>query len=92
MGETISSIMAEVYFKYIEKTYVKQWLESKEITYNKRYVDDILIIYDQNRTNEQTILHQFNKIDKNLQFKMSTEENTINYLDIYIHRNKTTWT
>jgi len=35
------------------------------------------------------ILHQINKTDKNLQFKMSTEENnTINYLDISIHRNK----
>ena len=30
---------------------------------------------------------QINKIDKNLQFKMATEGNTINYLDIFIHRN-----
>jgi hypothetical protein len=34
------------------------------------------------------ILEEINKIDKNLQFKMTTEENnTINYLDITIHRN-----
>jgi len=40
------------------------------------------------KTNEQTIVHQINKIDKNLQFKMSIEENnTINYVDISIHRN-----
>ena len=68
--------------------YIKQWLDSKEIIYYKRHVDDILIMYDQNRTNEQTILHHINTIDRNLQFKMSTEENnTINYLDISIHRN-----
>ena len=80
--------MAEVYLQYIEETYVKQWLDSKEITYYKRYVDDILIICDQNKTNEHTILHQINKIDKNLQFKMSVEENnTINDVDISIHRN-----
>ena len=71
----------------IEETYVKQWLDSKELAYYKRYVDDILIMYDQNKTNEQTILHQINKIDKNLQFKMSTEENNTNYLDISICRN-----
>jgi len=88
MSSPISSIMAEVYLQYIEETYVKQWLDSKEITYYKRYVDDILIIYDQSKTNEQTVLHQINKIDENLQFKMSTEENnTINYLDISIRRN-----
>jgi len=91
MGSPISSVMAEVYLQYIEETYVKQWLDSKEITYYKRYVDDFLIIYDQNKTNEQKLLHQINKIDKNLQFKMSTEENiTINYFDISIHRNNKT--
>jgi hypothetical protein len=56
----------------------------------KRYVDDILIIYDQRKTDEQIILHQINSIDKNLQFKISPEENnTINYLDTSIHRNNT---
>jgi len=88
MGPPISSTMAEVYLQYIEETNIKQWLESKEIAYYKRYVDDILIIYNQNKIHEQTILQEINKIDKNLQFKMSTEEkNTINYLDIAIHRN-----
>ena len=47
MGSPISSTMAEIYLKYIEETYVKQWLESKEILYYKRYDEDILIIYDQ---------------------------------------------
>ena len=88
MGSPTSSIMAEVYLQHIEETYVKQWLDSKEITYYKTYVDDIIFIYEQNKPNEQTILHQLNTINKKLQFKMSTEENTINYLDISIHRKK----
>jgi len=80
--------MAEIYLQYLEVTYVKQWLDSKEIVHYKRYVDDILVTYDKNETNEQVILHQINNIDNNLQCKMSTEENnTINYLDISIHRN-----
>jgi len=88
MGFSISSTMAEVYFQYIEEIHVKQWLDSREIMYYKRYVDDIIIIYDQSKTQDRIILHEINKIDKNLQFKMSTEEsNTINYLDITIHRN-----
>jgi len=49
MGSPISSMMAGIYLQYIEETYIKQWLESKEIVYYKRYFDDILIIYDQNK-------------------------------------------
>jgi len=87
MGSPISSTMAEVYLQYIEETHMKQWLDSKEIMYYKRYVDDIMIIYDQSKTQDEIILHEINKIDKNFQFKKSTEEsNTINYLDITIHR------
>ena len=52
MGSPISSTMAQVYIKYIEETYVKQWLESKEIVYCKRYRDDILILYNQNKTKQ----------------------------------------
>jgi len=33
LGSPISSIMAEVYLQYIEETYVKQWLDSREITH-----------------------------------------------------------
>ena len=69
---------------------MKQWLDSKEIIYYKRYVDDILIVYDQSKRNAQIILHQINNVDKNPQFKLSTEENNIiNYLDTSIHRNNT---
>ena len=87
MGSPISSTMAEVYPQYMKETYVKLWLDSKEIIYYKRYVDDIVIIYDQSKTQDGIILHEINKTDNNLQFKMCTKEsNTINYLDITIHR------
>ena len=68
-------------------SYIKHWLDSKEIVFYKRYVDDIVILYDQQKTNEHTILQKINEIDKNLQFKKTTElKNTLNYLDILIHR------
>jgi len=52
-----------------------------------------LIIYDQNKTNERTNLEEINKLEENLQFKMSTEgNNTINFLDITIRRNTITLT
>ena len=88
MGSPISSIIAEIYLQHIEQTYIKHWIESKEIIYYKRYVDDILIIYDINHTNEQKISQYINKIDENLQFKPTIEErNKISYLDLTIHRN-----
>jgi hypothetical protein len=76
------------YLQYLEATYIKRWLDNKETVFYKRYVDDILIIYDQRKTNEQIILHQINKVDKNLQSKISTKENnTIHCLGISIYRN-----
>ena len=63
-------------------------LESKEIIYYKRHVDDILIIFDQNKTDEKTIMNHMNNNDKHLEFKISEKENnSIKYLDLYIHRN-----
>jgi hypothetical protein len=94
MGSPISSTIAEIYLQYKKKKYIKQWVESKEIIYYKRYVDDILIIFDQNKTDEKTILNHMNNIYKHLEFKLWEEENnTINYLDLSIHRNTTalTW-
>ena len=46
-----------------------------------------MILYDQQKTDRYTILQKIKKIDSHLQFKISTEiNNTINYLDILIHR------
>jgi intein/homing endonuclease len=50
-------------------------------------LDDILILYDQQEIDEQMILEKISGVNKNLQFKMSTEaNNTINYLDTLIRR------
>ena len=78
MGSPISGTIAEIYLQKIEEEYIKQWLDSQEISYYKRYVDDIIILSNQNLTNEIQILEAFNKVDKNLQFKMTTEENKKN--------------
>jgi hypothetical protein len=68
--------------------YVKHCLETKEIIFYKRYVYDILIIYDQNRTNEDTIHNMVNSIDKQLEFKITTDDNkTIRFFDLSINRN-----
>jgi len=88
MGSHISSTIAEICLQFLKEIYIKQWLESKEILYYKRYVEDILIIFDQNKTNEKTIMNRTNNTDSHLEFKISEEENnTINYLDLSIHRN-----
>jgi hypothetical protein len=48
----------------------------------------LLIIYDQNRTDENIIHNMVNGIDKQLEFKISMEENkTIGFLDLSINRN-----
>ena len=97
MGSPISSTMAETYLQFLKETHiklwleskeVKLWLESKEVIYYKWYVDDILIIFNQNKTNEQTVLNHVNKINKHIQFKISTEDNNLTiYLDLSIQRN-----
>ena len=47
-----------------------------------------MIIFDQNKTDGKIILNHMNNTDKHLEFKLSEEENnTINYLDLSIHRN-----
>jgi hypothetical protein len=52
------------------------------------FVDNILFIFDQSKTNEKTIINHMNNIDRHLEFKISEEENnSINYLDLSIHRN-----
>jgi hypothetical protein len=88
MGSPISSTMAEIYIQLLEETSIKHCLEVKQIIYYRRYVDDILIIYDHNKTNETILTNHFNNMDKHLEFKITTEDNsTINYLDLSIHRN-----
>jgi hypothetical protein len=88
MGSPISNTIAEIYLQFLEETYIKHWMETKEIIYYRRYVNDILIISDQNKTNEKTIINHMNNIDKHPEFKITEEENkSINYFDLSIHRN-----
>ena len=57
------------------------------VSYYRRYVDDILILFNDQKLEETNIITDFNKIDKNLQFKETKENNnTINYLDLTLHR------
>jgi hypothetical protein len=87
MGSPISSTSAEISRQYLEAIYIKHWMESREIILYKRYVDDILIMYDQTKTDETTIHNTINSIAKNLEFKMTAEENhTISYLDLFVNR------
>ena len=50
-------------------------------------MDDILTIYDTRKTNAQNIFNEINKLDQNLQFKMTKETNNIiTYMDLLISR------
>ena len=56
------------------------------------YVDDILLIFYSNHTDIQAVLTDFNAIHPNLKFTAETEtDNTINYLDVTIHKTPTNW-
>jgi len=87
MVSPLSGTLAELYLQLLEKQYIKHWISSREVSYYKRYVDDILIIYNENRITKEKILQEFNKVDSNLEFKMTTEDNKcISFLDLNIHR------
>ena len=62
-------------------------METGEITYYRRYVVYVIIIFDQNKINEDSVINYVNNMHKHLEFKLTEEENnTINYLDLAIHR------
>ena len=89
MGSPISGLIAEIYLQHLEKTYIKHWLEGKEIIYYNRYVDDIIIIYDSTETDEDKIENQLNSIQQNLKFNGTEDKhNQINYLDRTIKHDK----
>jgi hypothetical protein len=62
--------------------------EKQRKIFYKRYIDDIVTIFDQSKTDGNEIMNHINNIDKHFEFKLSEEENnTVNYLDLSIHRN-----
>jgi hypothetical protein len=92
MGTPSSGLIAEFFLQYIEHTHLTRLSTKHKIVNYFRYVDDILQIYDSTHTHIQTLLDDFNTIHPKLKFTAETEKNnTINYLDITIHRTPTHW-
>jgi len=88
MGSPLSGTIAEIHLQYLEETYIKQWWDTNEIMYYNRYVDDILIIYNNQKIKDHTIEKENKKIDMNLEFKMTTQDNNkIHYLNLTLQRN-----
>ena len=68
-------------------SYIKHWINSKEIFFYTRYVVDILIIFDANRTTEKKNSQWFNGKDTNIKFKHTVENNgCVRFLDLNIQR------
>jgi hypothetical protein len=83
MGSPISSISAEIFLQYYEDLTIKHWMETEIILYYTNYMDDIFRIFDSRKIMETQIPNQMNKTHKNLQFKISHEEdNMLNFLDL----------
>jgi len=74
MGSPLSGTLAELYLQRLESLYIKHSIETRAIKYYSRYVDDIIIVFDTHDNQADTILQQFKCINKNLQFKLSTEK------------------
>ena len=72
MGSPLSGTLAELYLQRLERFYIKHSIETRAIKYYSRYVDDIIIVFDTHDNKADIILQQFNSLNKNLQFKLST--------------------
>jgi hypothetical protein len=87
MGAPSSAILAEIYLQSVEHHEIYDILIKNKIKGYFRYVDDILIVYDTDTTNINNVLHQFNNIHADIQYTKEDEiNNTINFLDVTIHR------
>jgi hypothetical protein len=87
MGAPSSGLIAEIFLQHTEYTYLRPLAQKNKIVKYIRYVDDILMIFDSTHTDIHNILSDFNAIHQNLHFTAETEtNNTLNYLDISIHR------
>jgi hypothetical protein len=90
MGAPSSGLIAEIFLQHMEHLHLAHLTHSHRIINYWRYVDDILLAFDPNGTNIQEIVYDFNAIHPKLQFTAETEkDNTLNYLDISIHRTPT---
>jgi hypothetical protein len=91
MGAPTSAILAEVlvYIQHMEHKQLYPILTRHQIMGYFRYVDDILVIYNQNKTNIHEILAEFNKQAISIKFTVEEHHNSINSLDLTIHRKRT---
>ena len=90
MGAPSSSIISELFLQHLEQTKLTHIAQKLKIVNYFRYVDDILIIFDSQHTDINTITNEFNTLHPKIQFTEETEKhNTINYLDITLHRKHT---
>ena len=79
--------MADIFLQHYEHTHIKHLLEKQTIIFYNTYVDNIFIIYDSNNITINEIQQQTKRIHKNLEFKLTTENNNdIEYLDLLITR------
>ena len=89
IGAPTSSILSEIYLKYMEHTEIHNILHQHNIIRYFRYVDDILIVYNHKNTNIQNVLELFNNISPTLNFTIEQEvNNSIHFLDLTIYKNK----
>jgi hypothetical protein len=90
MGAPSSGTISEIFLQYIECNTILPILNKHCILGYYRYVDDILVLFDSSFTHIQSILHDFNNLHHNLNFTVESEtNNSLNYLDITIHRTNT---
>jgi hypothetical protein len=87
MGAPTSSILSEIFLKFLEHNKIFKILIGNKIIAYFRYVDDILIIYDSHKTNIANVLTTFNNLHPKIKFTSELEQDCkINLLDITIHR------
>jgi len=85
-------IIAKFFMQNLEDTHLTHLSNKPKIIRYFHYIDDILIIYDPNHTDINSIHKDFNAIHPNMKFTAETESsNSINYLDITIHKTPTNW-
>jgi hypothetical protein len=53
---------------------IKHRVETNIICYSARYVDDVLVLFDMRKATKERILHEMNQLHKNLEFKLTREE------------------
>ena len=87
MGAPSFSIIAEMFLQHTENSYLAHLTQRHKIIKYFQYVEDNFLIFDPNYTNIQAIINYFNAIHSKLHFTANIEQNnTLNYLDISIHK------